>query len=561
MKATEAKNIKLQPDWLLFDTDVKGDGDPKPVSTFIPEVIADVEVYTSAGLEHHIELRLYFNGNQSETFMVSQTEPEKINWFEKDKRCILNPSYPKAKEYIANTIRLGLITAPVKKLYRLDRLGIRDINDNIMFVAGDRVITQSPGNKFPPNVELAPSPFKLDIDPNLTPKETFEGMKELIGLSCELGRPLLAHSVSGITRSAFVAAGMPPSTVLEVIGDSGSFKTYYTPTVTQLYNRGEEVKITARLNSSDRFIEDMLYLYSECTVVIDDRCTAESSKIKRKNDDTAEEIIRRVGDNIGRGRVNGNSTVLIEPRGNVVFTGEYPAGIKSTVARGLVINVTIPIDGKKLDKYQRQQPLIISTFYYYFIIWYVNNYSRICNEISKGLSKFRETVSGIHPRLRQTQFCLQTAYMLIMEFCKDSGFITTEMAQRDYHSFGKQLVGLIQAQQARINPSNEKTEKIDYLKLIRRLYISGDFSLTGSREKFARKKDKYDGLIYYDCLCIRGESLEKQVQKIFHGAKLKDVINALLADDALKKVSEKHTLQISGLNGMRFYAIWLNKLR
>lgn len=541
-------------EWLLRDEK------DNPVSNFFPQVLGEVSVHTSYGIETHVCLRLYFkDGNPSETFMIPLTNIEKINWLSKDKRCLIHSPQRKSKEFIANLIVAGLAMVPNKEeVYLLDRMGIHHINGTVIFVAGDRVIARSSDKDLLPKVEIAPLGFKLDIDPKLTPRETFEGMWELIRLSPEMGRPLIAHSISGIMRSAFIAAGAIPSSILEIIGDSGLFKTSYTPTITQLYNRAEEVKVTARLNASDRFIEDILYNYCECTAVIDDRCTAESSKIKKKNDDTAEEIMRRVGDNVGRGRMDGKTMVQIKPRGNAVFTGEYATGVKSTVARGLMVTVTTPIDGRKLDKYQRQQPLLVSTFYYFFIQWYVDNYDKICAELSKRLTKFRETVPEIHARLRQTQFCLQMAYMMFLQFCLDSSFITMEDASTGYNSFGSQLVDLVRAQNARINPEEQGSEKVNYLKLIRKLYKANDFRLADSAERF--NPDKHDGLIYYDCLCLRRESLDKRIRKIVRDANINQVVKELKAQGALKLVQDKNVVKINGLPRLWFYAIWLDLL-
>lgn len=553
---TESLNVFNIPsiEWLLRDEK------DNPVSNFFPQVLGEVSVHTSHGIETYVSLGLYFkDGNPSKTFMIPLTDIDKINWLSKDKRCIINSPQRKSKEYIANLIVAGLTNIPNKEdVYRLDRMGIHNINGSTIYVAGDRVIARSSDKDSLPKIEIAPLGFKLDIDPKLTPGETFKGMRELIRLSPEMGRPLVAHSISGIMRSAFITAGATPSSILEIIGGSGSFKTFYTPTITQLYNRAEEIKVTARLNASDRFIEDILYNYCECTAVIDDRCTAASSKIKRKNDDTAEEIMRRVGDNIGRGRMDGKTKIQITPRGNAVFTGEYTTGVKSTVARGLMVMVTTPIDGRKLDKYQRQQPLLVSTFYYFFIQWYVDNYNKICAELSRQLTKFRECIMEIHPRLKQTQFCLQMAYMMFLQFCLDSGFITTSEVRAEYDSFGLQLVDLLRAQNARINPVEQGTEKVNYLKLIRKLYKANDFRLADSTERF--DPDKHDGLIYYDCLCLRRESLRKRICKIFRNANINQVVKELKAQGALKLVQDKNVVKINDLPGLWFYAIWLDLL-
>lgn len=551
---------KTRIDWLLFDDSEA----PKPISSFVPEVIAVVDVYTenSDNPESYVELQLRFSDGQlSKIFTEPLSNIDYIDWFKKDKRCVLSQPYLKAKQFIASRIRFAVANAPTpaKKRYRLDRLGVHCIDQDIIFFAGDRVITRSPEKETMPDVDFAQLPFRLDIDTASYPKQVaFDGMRELVSISCELGRPLLAHAISAITRSAYIDAGAPPCTVLEIIASTGSFKTYYSATVTQLYNRADEVEPVTRLNSSDRFIEEILFDYSECTVVIDDKCTAQSSKIKKKNEDTAEEIMRRVGDKTGRGRMDGKKRVQIKPRGNAVFTGEYLTGRQSTVARGLTLNLTMPIDGKRMDKYQRQHPILISTFYFYFIEWYISHYEKICTELAERLTKHRETISGIHPRLRETQFCLQTSYMLFLKFCEDNGFITVEEAQNEYLDFGAQLAKLVQAQHARITPEKKKSEKLDYLKLIRKLYKSGSFRLADSVEQF--NSDKHDGLIYYGCLCLRGEKLDKKIRKIFREVNSKDIINELLAQNSLKLVNNKYSIQISALKGLRFYGIWLDML-
>jgi hypothetical protein len=77
------------------------------------------------------------------------------------------------------------------------------------------------------------------------------------------------------------------------------------------------------LNSSQRFVEELLLENSEHTSVIDDLHTAQSSAIKRKNEGTKEEIARRIGDSTGRGRMDGKNTVQNNPRGNAIFLVEY----------------------------------------------------------------------------------------------------------------------------------------------------------------------------------------------------------------------------------------------
>ncbi len=448
--------------------------------------------------------------------------------------------------------------------YTLDKLGISCIGNEVVFRAGDRVITRSSSKDLESKIKLKALPYRLDIDKELSPSEAFEGMRELLGLSPEVGRPLIAHVISGFIRTAFREAGMVPRTVLVIEGKSGMLKSHYVPHITQLYNRADEIGCDTRFNSTQRFIEDTIAGHDECTVVIDDLHTAGARSIRRANEITAEEITRRISDDIGRGHKEGDLAIQQRFGGNVVFIGEYNVGRESTVPRALVVKLTKKIDGVILDKYQRKQPLLVSTFYYYFLQWYVDYYKDICAWIDERLTKFRKATvsSSFHGRLLDTQFYLQTSYIICLEFCKDSNFISEEDALDEADSFGIQLCKLINEQQRKYSLSKAESKDIDYLKLIRKLHRKDKFRLADSAADF--QTDKHDGLIYYGCLCLRREKLEKRLHKISPDIKINDVIKELVDKNALKRVDEKNTVKISTLNksegAIRFYAIWLNVL-
>ena len=439
-----------------------------------------------------------------------------------------------------------------------NKMGIHHVGEDVIYYAGDRVITRSSNKAMQQTYKIDSPICNLDIDLKIEPQAAFEGIKELVSLSPEIGRLLVAQAIAGITREAFNKTGFTPCTVLFIKGKSNMLKSHYVPHLTQLYDRADGVRADTRFNSTKRFIEDILCENCECTVVIDDLHTAESKGIKRSNENTAEEIIRRVGDDTGRGHKEGNEMVQKKFRGNVIFIGEYAIGRESTIPRMLIAELTLRPDGAILDDYQRHKPLLVSTFYYYFIQWYVDNYNAICNEIDKRISEFRkkEGVADIHGRLLDTQFYLQTSYMIFLEYCRDSGFITQEDAIDEFNYFSDQLIELILAQQKKLDQDGDGPQKRNYLKLIRKLYRRGKFRLADNAENFC--EDRHDGLIYYECLCIRRKSLEKKLHKISADIKIDEVISSLIENKALKLVKEKNSVQIVG---KRFYAIWLDALK
>lgn len=255
-------------------------------------------------------------------------------------------------------------------------IGLVHVNNTVVFVAGDRVFTRSPDQNVP-TVKTDGTGFRLDVDESITLQEAFDGLSELISLVPGVGWVLLAHTISGIIREAFVKAGFTPDTVLMIVGKSGMLKSSYVPQITQLYNRNDGVRANTRFNSTKRFIEDSLFEYRDCTYVIDDIHTGSSASIKKINETTAEEIIRQISDNTGRGRKNGNELIQRCFEGNAVFIGEYIIGAESTLPRVLFVEITEKPDSKILDKFQRGKKLLMSTFYSYFIQWYVDKFDDI----------------------------------------------------------------------------------------------------------------------------------------------------------------------------------------
>lgn len=467
-----------------------------------------------------------------------------------------------SKDAVCSNIKPEKSLSAEKHMF--DKLGIAKIENGVVFVAGDRVITQSSAPKPKVEIESIVKSFRLDIDINLSKEQAFEGVRELVCLSLEIGRVLVAHVISGFTRAAFQEARFTPCAVLVVVGESGMLKSHYVPQLTQFYNRADGIGADTRFNSTQCFIEEIIAGHNECTAVIDDLHTAAAKSIKRANDITAEEIIRRISDDTGRGHKKGDSMVQKKFGGNVVFIGEYVIGRESTMPRALVVNLTKKIDGVVLDKYQRKQPLLVSTFYYYFLQWYVDNFKDICEWIDERLTQFRRATANsyLHGRLRDTQFYLEVSYMLFLEFCKDSEFISEEDALDEYDDFHNQVSKLVHEQQNRYGSGKSKVENIDYLKLVRKLYQKEKFRLAYSASAYRPEKD--DGLIYYGCLCLRRKNFEKKLHKVSPDIKINDVIEALRGKNALKLVKDKRTVKISKLDksvgSQRFYAIKLDML-
>jgi hypothetical protein len=65
----------------------------RAVAIFSPEVLAIVRVHTSTGTEERVKIQLRFQDDQSEIITIPLSELDRVEWFQKDKRCLLNPRY------------------------------------------------------------------------------------------------------------------------------------------------------------------------------------------------------------------------------------------------------------------------------------------------------------------------------------------------------------------------------------------------------------------------------------------------------------------------------------
>lgn len=550
--------INKQISWKLWDEK------ERPVCNFFPKVTSVMEIEFEKERKKYIRVELQFNEDISADVCIDLNRLREIVWAERCELCIINYENKNAKSYIETIIRNNLSKAPHKTMYGVTQTGLHRINDTVFFSAGKDIIVREGDDELKTKIWVEDSPFVLDIDLAITPKQAFNGLIELIRIVPETGIILLAYAIGGIIQQAYREARFNQCIILEVIAESGMFKTSYVPLLVQLYNRSAGIRPETRFNSTQRFIEDLLCSYYDCTVVIDDLHTAQSSEIKRKNEATAEEIIRRISDNTGQGHKEGNVMVQREFRANVVFTGEYVVGQESTASRLLVVKMSRRPDGKILDKFQREKPLLVSTFYYYFIQWYLENYEEIVVEINRRLTRFRsDTVDfSIHGRLRDAKFYLQTSLMFFLQFSYESGFLSEKEMKHLYKKFDTLLNALIHEQQDRIGLNYEKKREVDFIEFIRKMYKNKKIPIAKSAETFNPKE--HDGLIYYQCLCIRREKLEKLIRKYFPDVTVDEVVRKLVAANALKLVRDKRTVKISTLNkevgSIRFYAIWLHML-
>ena len=541
--------------WMVMDEN------GNPISNFAPNVLACVDMYIDgeSKLKQYVRLTLLFDdGISGYEFMELLDNIDNISWLRKDKRCRIHPrnSHISAKRYLADLVRteINSVKIPKEKAYRIHLLGTTILEDIPVFNAGGQLYWP-PDISNKPTIELEPILFNLDIDPGMTEEEVVADIFELISLSPNAMRVILAQSLLYIMRVAYEKAWKSPCCSVFLFGKTGVKKTTIASLITQLYNRRQGIKNPPRLNASIPAAVKIIFEKNDCVVVIDDLFPAESKAIKRKQEETFIEITRIIADGIEPGRVRGNKVAKAPPSCGVLFTGEYVVGSGSDAARLLPVELLPTPDGEKLKRFQ-DKPLLVSTFYHYYIKWFIANFHEILDLLKQWLEVYRKEPLGVHDRLQETHFFLNTAYALLLQYCFDKGFISEQDAKSLHRSFLALLSELVMAQQLRV----EQGKVIDaghmvYLSHISSQYKSGFIHLADSAKQF--DDEWHDGIIHDGCLCLRGG----KIRKLFPGILFEDIIDNLENQNALKRVNDKKTKQIYGTGGKRFYAIPLEKLK
>lgn len=541
----------------------------KHIGSFYTHVSAKVDVNNEEVTTSHIEVILEFSdGKKSESKTLPIKNLEKVNWSDDvDSRCILNPDVPKAKEHIANIIRLQCAKADVKTktMTVVDQLGGHIIEGIPVFHSGDGLIWPSDlADKDKPKVLYRSVPNKrLVVDPACSEKDADTAMVRIVDLSPDAGRAILSLNLMCIQWDAFVAAGITPRCNMYLHGKTGAKKTTIAGFTTQMFNRDKPIEPPDRLNASIPAAIKLMNKVRHGVLVLDDLYPADASEIRRQQEKTLLELTRIIADGTEPARVRGGQVTKSPPKCGILGTGEYYIGGGSDAVRLFPIEIKTPIDCDKLTACQLE-PLMLSTYYRYYIEWYITNFDEIVRLLKEWKVTYLEqaTKTGIHDRLQETQFCLESAYKLYLTYRQEKGFITHDDVQVHYYSFYQQLRAIVMEQNTRANQRKGEALKrqVDYLAIIRLMYRDQRFQLSNSAKRF--NLEIHDGVIHKEHLYFRQDRLMDKVHLYEPEADFDEVILDLKWRQALKEGKRNTSRQLHGSGrGLRFYAIRLSKLR
>lgn len=478
----------------------------------------------------------------------------KTCWKDLNTCCRYNPevSESKVKRYLEDIIRDQIKKVPRRLVEHLTHTGMHNLDDHLVFCTGKSIIQDS-AKETGHIIEIASLEENLDVDDELKECDAAKEMIDFISLSPEAGQIILSYKLGYFMRMAYEKIGKMPRGCIYLHGDTGIQKTTFSSFLTQTYNRSNGIKSPSRLSASIPAAVQILKEEADDVVILDDLFPAESGKIRGQMEETLIEIVRYIADGTLPERMHGNKLLQASPKCGVIFTAERIIGKGSDAARILPVEMVKP-DVRELQYFQ-DHPLIISTFYYQYISWFIEHYDEICEIINRIWKVYENADMGVHDRLREMHFFLSSAYFLFLQYCFEKGVLSQSDADRLYQTFNKLLIMLVEQQNERVSgKGTEKFENEDYLQQIRMLYKTGQMSIAKNTETF--DKEQHDGLLYRNRLCLRRDRLSAY----FPDSTIGDIADSLEAQGALETGKKSRTKQINRLSGMRFYFILLHYL-
>lgn len=537
------------------------------IGNFVPVLTSCVNLKSDEEIIEQVELFLEFtDGSIHNSVVLSLEELSKVDWSRNvDPRCILNPNVPKVKSHIDNVIRLqyGNKSVTSETVTCIKQIGGNFVEKIPVFHAGNELIwPDNVEENHRPKVDFKPVPnMKLAINPDCSEKDADSAMARIVALSPDAGQAILSLNLVCIQWNAFVKAGITPRCNMYLYGPTGAKKTTYAAFTTQIYNRHNPLEYPNRLNTSIPAVLKLIEGVRHGVLVLDDLYPADSAEIRRKQEKTLLEITRIIADGTEPARVNGREIKKRSPCCGILGTGEYYIGEGSDAARLFPVEIKAPINTNELTACQNE-PLMLSTYYWYYIKWYVSKFYEIVDLLKTWKTTYWAQVENIagHDRLKETQFCFMAGYRLYLTYRKEKGFITIDESIKLDSLFRSQLNTIIEKQNERIKQgrSNISSPQTDYLEILRSLYLRDKIVLVNKPQNFC--EGSHDGVIHKDHLYIRPKSLENIIRHSNPDATLNEIVLSLQWKHALT-TGNKKTKQLYGAGkGLRFYAIKLSKL-
>lgn len=384
-----------------------------------------------------VRIKLY-NRNISEIVNIPVEDLAGYNFESVNPAFLIYPGKVNREKFIFK-IKEKIAQSPRKNITKLTQLGFHANGKDVCFCAGNRIISAANHN-YAVEKYLSEN-YRLDINRNLSEFDATQYVLNLMEVKPKYSSVLVMSGILGITRSLITEAGIKCPCVIYVLGKSQNRKTTLANLCTRMYNRSElntDTGIcTARVSSTNIILEQKMDALRDGTFILDDLYREKDTRMRHEYERRVRNCIRNFADNSSR------QTRLSNFKNNcqLIITGEYLLDSKTDIGRCLVIHINKKISSKKLTPMQ-EDPLALSTFYFYFIRWICKNYFQILNDLKCSFMEYRETAfrhKSQYERLYEESFLLEFVMGLFGKYVTQLGILSKSEVDNRKHKFKKYI--------------------------------------------------------------------------------------------------------------------------
>lgn len=394
------------------------------ITNFSVEIIG---VQEDEDKKQEVEFKVTYADGSSSNKKLPVVEFRKGNWFSEDIRCSCK-DINKFRDFIENICKnkkhVIAKTIPSPGWYNID--GILNYYSHYGNVLGKSTNFKISNQ----GCEI----FKIDV-PERELAQEFWNMKNLTAGSEAL--VIMSYLVMAVLYTPFKTAGFVPKGLLAVIGPQSSFKTSLVMVMVKLYKRGNEMTPYYTMKSTPTSIDEGLELYKDAVMIIDDLMPSEDLLQKKELERTLEHLVRIFGDATTKKRSK-NYDKVHSAEGLAVITGEYIAGVASSLSRMIVLNInknTVYVD--VLSYYQKKLN-ILPGFLWNFLKYFAENQGRLIKFISDESTNKREKYRSLYNVGRMAEFRveLELAIDILFEYLYSISILDNDTVyyQKQYFS-------------------------------------------------------------------------------------------------------------------------------
>lgn len=308
---------------------------------------------------------------------------------------------------------------------------------------------------------------------------------------------LLAFTyLAPLCECARIAQIKEPSFVLWLYGHTGAKKT--TLALLFLSHFGIFDRPPASFKDTANSIEKKGFVLKDTLLLIDDYRTSTSRETEGM-EATAQTVLRKYGDRIGRGRMKANteSQRNYEPQGIAMITGEDAISGESSSARCVKLEVVCEkIDCEKLTALQNNREKLAYVMKKY-IEWLAPQLNKLSSKIARMFSEYRSEHSneGMHGRFPESIAFLRIGIETFLDFIVDNKCMTFEKAETVKKESAEIFTRFIRAQDITTKDENPATLFVNAIRemITGRIVNIKKISKNGLDDGLQTKYIGYDG--------------------------------------------------------------------